>query len=170
MSGIYKADQVYLQVDPTDDRHATNKKWVEDNIQWSLVKYEFRRDNGLAPSQTDIVIYEGKGTSDYIVVPGNCYILKSFIKLATGTVAAGTLTMQIEYWTGSVWSTIVPSRPSLILAFTTGSWMAASIAQDADYFFTGNTQFRITFTTDGSWSPSLISLEAALYILVKNLP
>ena len=171
--GTLKTDQIYIENAPSIQKHGINKEFLEGSGWASTTgyKYEFRRDNGLAASQTNIAMYELKGLFPDIIVPSDGQIIKSFIRI-TSPRTAGTLTLKIRKTTppGSP-TIIVPSGDSLDLVIdgTNDEYNFASVdPENSDYTVSEGDILEVILTTDASWAPITASIEAMLFILLES--
>jgi hypothetical protein len=118
-----KLNQVRIQLAPTRADHVLRQVDFDafsDGLTGSIVvPYGFRKDNGIAISQTDVEIYTFTGNFQYGVVPLSGQIGKSAIRLSS-PLTAGTLTMDVTI----DGSKITPAAPedslSLVLGGTAG--------------------------------------------------
>jgi len=171
--GILKTDQVYIKDAPTVQKHGVSKEFLEGSGWASTTgyKYEFRRDNGIAISQTNIAIYEAKGLFPSIILPSDGQIIKSFMRV-TSPRTAGTLTLKIRKTTppGSP-TIIVPGGDSLdiVINGTDDEYVFASVdPENSDYTVSEGDIIEVVLTSDGSWAPVTASIEAILFILLES--
>ena len=171
----YRADQVRVGILPTDYYHVVPLGYLGSVplINSSMTHYTFRRDNGLAISQTNAQMWDSIGYFDHIILPADCHFIKTQLRVISPR-TAGTLTLKYRLTRGvDPPAIIVSSGDSLDLVIdgTNDEYTYAEVDLEIpEYELLQDDKIEPVLTTDGSWAPTTTSIQALLYFLMKVEP